>query len=270
MSGLLGHWIARPWGRMRVWRSEGSGATVLAVHGLGGSGRYWQGLADRFRVVAPDLAGFGASDKPRSQSYDRSFHLANLDAALDAALGRDDPVAVLGHSIGGTLAALWAAERAARTRALVLAAAPFPTADGGHPWMRQGRPPPGMRLAARGMRMLVPILSLPVGLARGYPAPIALDYGRQRLHARARTMWSVLHDPDVAVEFDSAREGLDRVPVLLAHADDDRTVRADAVERWTSLVPNADRVDVPTGGHQFLLRGGLAPVVRWLQATLDA
>ena len=251
---------------MRVWRSEGAGPTVLAVHGLGGSGRYWQGLADRFRVVAPDLAGFGGSDKPRSPSYDRSFHLANLDAALDA----EEPVAVVGHSIGGTLAALWAAERAERTRALVLAAAPFPTADGGHPWMREGRPPPGMRLAARGMRMLVPVMSLPVGLARGYPAPIALDYGRQRFHARARTMWSVLHDREVSVELEQARERLDGVPVLLAHADDDRTVRADAVERWASLLPNADRVDVPSGGHQFLLREGVGPIVRWLAATLDA
>lgn len=253
---------------MRVWRCEGAGPTVLAVHGLGGSGRYWQGLAEdgRFRVVAPDLAGFGGSDKPRSPTYDRSFHSANLDAAVET----DGLVALVGHSIGGTLAALWAAERVERTRALVLAAAPYPTAKGGHPWMREGRPPPGMRLAARGMRILVPVLSLPVGLARGYPAPIALDYGRQRLHARARTMWSVLHDPEVSVELEQVRESLATVPVLLAHADDDRTVRADAVERWASLLPNAHRVDVPTGGHQFLLREGMGPIVRWLDATLDA
>lgn len=259
---------------MRVWTSDGAGPgggpTVLAVHGLGGSGRYWRGLAEgpgrRFRLVAPDLAGFGASSKPRSPSYDRAFHLANLDAAI----GPDGPVAVVGHSIGGTIAALWAARHAERTTALALAAAPFPSADGGHGWMREGRPPPGMRLAARGIRLLVPVLSLPVGLARGYPAPIARDYGRQRFHARSRTMWWVLHDPELAGELGRARRALADVPVLLVHADDDRTVLAETVGRWGALLPHATRTDVSTGGHQFLLRAGFGPLVRWLDATLPA
>lgn len=255
---------------MRVWSSDGDGPAVLAVHGLGGSGRYWERLAEalgpRARIVAPDLAGFGASAKPRRASYDRSFHLDNLDAAV----GPDGPVAVVGHSIGGTIAALWAAGNAGRATALALAAAPYPTADGGHGWMREGRPPPGMRLAARGVRLLVPVLSLPVGLARGYPANVALDYGRQRFHARSRTMWWVLHDPDLAELMDRMRDSLADIPVLIAHADDDRTVLADDVGGWTSLLPHADRVDVPSGGHQFLLREGFGPLARWLDGTLPA
>jgi len=252
---------------MRV-RSAGSGPTLLAVHGLGGSGRYWDGLADvvadRFRIVAPDLAGFGASSKPRSSSYDRRAHLDDLDAAVGAVR----PVVAVGHSIGGTLAALWVAERPERVQAMILAAAPFPSADGGHAWMREGRPPPGMRLAARGFRILLPALALPVGLARGYPATISLDYGRQRLHARARTMWSLLHDPKLPDELERVREALVAVPVLLARARDDRTVLADAVERWATLLPHADRIEVPSGGHQFLIREGFEPLVRWLEATL--
>jgi len=59
-----------------VWEA-GEGPVILAVHGLGGSGRYWQGLADaagdRFRIVAPDLGGFGTSDKPRPRD-DRALH----------------------------------------------------------------------------------------------------------------------------------------------------------------------------------------------------
>ena len=252
---------------MRVWGSGDRGPTVLAIHGLGGSGRYWQGLADGLsgvRLVAPDLTGFGASDKPRSPSYDRAFHLGNLDAAV----APEGPVAVVGHSIGGTLAALWAANHAERARAVALAAAPFPSADGGHGWLREGRPPRGMRLAARGMRLLVPVLSLPVGLMRGYPASIARDYGRQRFLARSRTMWWVLHDPEIVDELDRARRALAGTPILLAHADDDRTVLADALARWHEILPHADRVDVPAGGHQFLLRSGFGPLVRWLDGTL--
>jgi pimeloyl-ACP methyl ester carboxylesterase len=88
VTRLRGRDVRRPWGRMRVWEG-GSGTPLLAVHGLGGSGRYFQRLAslvgDRFAVVAPDLAGFGASDKPGGESYDRAFHHANLDAALESA-----------------------------------------------------------------------------------------------------------------------------------------------------------------------------------------
>ncbi len=254
---------------MRVW-ATGSGPTVLAVHGLGGSGRYWQGLVDlvrdRYQVVAPDLAGFGGSAKPRHASYDRTFHLANLDAAP----GVEEAVAVVGHSIGGTLAALWAARHAGRVRALALAAAPFPSADGRHAWMREGRPPRGMRLAARGIRLLVPLLSLPVGVVRGYPGPIALDYGRQRLRARAPTMWWLLHDPDMDDELERVRDGLALCAVLLAQARDDRTVLADAVGRWASLLPHAERIEVPSGGHQFLIREGFDPLARWLDATVSA
>jgi 3-oxoadipate enol-lactonase len=43
---------------MRVWEA-GRGQPILLVHGLGGSGRYFERLAarldGRFRVVAPDL-----------------------------------------------------------------------------------------------------------------------------------------------------------------------------------------------------------------------
>ena len=108
------------WGRVRVWEA-GSGPTLLAIHGVGGSGRYFRGLAerlgDRYRIVAPDLGGFGASDKP-DVAYDRAFHLATLDAVAG-----DGPVTLVGHSLGGTFAALWAASRHDRVAGLALVAA---------------------------------------------------------------------------------------------------------------------------------------------------
>src|SRR3712207_6485262 len=98
---------------MRVWE-QGDGPTVLAIHGLGGSGRYWQGLADRtgerFCVVAPDLAGFGASSKPRDAAYDRAFHTADLDAVVEACRTSGE-ITVVGHSLGAMLALVWGARR---------------------------------------------------------------------------------------------------------------------------------------------------------------
>jgi pimeloyl-ACP methyl ester carboxylesterase len=253
---------------MRVWVG-GHGVPLLAVHGLGGSGRYFQGVAtrleDRFAIVAPDLAGFGSSDKPADATYDRAFHLANLDAALEHVQG---DVFVIGHSIGAVLAALWAAEHADRVRGLGLLAAPYPDGNGAYGWMRDGHPPSRHRAVARVMRVLVPVLSLPVGIARGYPAAVAFDYGRQRLLGRARTMWWALHDPGVVDELEHVGAALADVPVLLMHASDDRTVAAAAMDRWTTLLPHAERHRLSTGGHQFLVRAGADPLEAWLDATL--
>jgi pimeloyl-ACP methyl ester carboxylesterase len=254
---------------MRVWDGGGNGVPLLAVHGLGGSGRYFQGLASRlegrFAVVAPDLAGFGASSKPEDETYDRAFHLANLDAAL---AGHDGDVVVLGHSIGGVLAALWATTHAERVRALALVSAPYPDGGGAWGWMREGRPPTKHAIASKVFGLLIPALSLPVGVARGYPPAVAFDYGRQKLLSRARTMWWTLHDPAVKEEVVAIGEALEDTPVFLMHAGDDRTVANAAMERWAALLPHAERHPLATGGHQFLIRLGADELVDWLDATL--
>lgn len=263
------------WGRMRVWE-HGEGPTLLAVHGVGGSGRYFRGLAEhlghRYRIVAPDLAGFGASDKP-DVAYDREFHLRNLDAAIaDAPAG---PVTLVGHSLGGVFAAHWAVSRGGeRVAALALAAAPFPWGDGEQTWMREGVAPPNVSGRARVMKtllpafkLLVPILALPIGVAQGFPAGVSLDYGRQRFAPRVRTLWWSLHDPDSPRHLAPLRDLA--APSLLAFARDDRSVPPTTLERWAGLLPDAERLLLDEGDHQFLLRDGLAPVVAWLAGRVE-
>ncbi|MBW3591437.1 MAG: alpha/beta hydrolase [Actinobacteria bacterium] len=55
-------------GRVAV-RVDGEGPTVLLVHGIPGSAGEWDQVSDGlvaagFRVLVPDLLGFGASDRP--------------------------------------------------------------------------------------------------------------------------------------------------------------------------------------------------------------
>ncbi len=263
-SRLEGRWAERPWGRQRIWES-GSGPTLLAVHGLGGSGRYWQGLAeavgDRFTIVAPDLAGFGSSDKP-DIDYARATHLDDLTAAVD---GSDEGIAVVGHSLGGVLAALWTTGRNDVT-GVALAAVPYPAGDG--PDYRRLADPPRTamrRLLRRSLRAAVPAVAYPVGLARGYPIAVVQDFARQTLRSRGRTMWSLLTDPTIEHDLGRVR-GLDAVPTLLAHAADDRTVGPEDHARWQALLPAAESLVVPHGGHQFLLRSGFEPLASWLSS----
>lgn len=258
------------WGRMRVWEA-GEGPTLLAIHGVGGSGRYFRGLAERlgahYRVIAPDMAGFGGSDKP-DVAYDLSFHLSNLDAALE---GTSGPVTLVGHSLGGVFAAHWAASRGGedeRVAAMALAAPPFPYGDGGQTWMREGVAPDGAAGKIRAMKMLVPLLALPIGVVQGFPAGISLDYGRQRFTPRVRTLWWTLHDPRAASDLAKLRESA--LPSLLAFAKDDRSVPPSNADRWQEVLPRAERLLLDDGEHQFLLSDGLEPVADWLAERVGA
>lgn len=264
--------MRRPWGRVRVWEA-GEGPPLLAVHGLGGSGRYWTGLTealgDRFHVIAPDLGGFGASGKPRGD-YDRAFHLANLDAVVEAC-APGERVAVASHSLGSMLALVWAARDPSRVRALALAATPYPVPH--HAWdpaRWSGRRALVPRVVAGTFRLLWPLVSLPVIATGRYPGAVVRDYGRQTFRSRSRTLWSLWSDPSLAEELPGIEAIPTSVPVLLSHAADDRRVPAVNVERWRGHVPHAEACVVPDGGHQFLLRSRFEPLVTWLDAHRDA
>ena len=82
----------------------GEGSPVLLLHGLFGAARNWGGiqkrLAQRHRVLAPDLRNHGESDHAAAMDYPS---MAEDVAEVIARRGLA-PAAVLGHSMGGKVA----------------------------------------------------------------------------------------------------------------------------------------------------------------------
>lgn len=111
-------------GSFRVaYRELGDGPPLLLLHGLGSSGliwsRVWERLAEDYRVIAPDLPGFGASSKPHYR-YTLPFFVGRLIRLLDHL---DAPAAHwMGHSMGAQIALHAAADHPDRVRSLVLTA----------------------------------------------------------------------------------------------------------------------------------------------------
>jgi pimeloyl-ACP methyl ester carboxylesterase len=101
----------------------GEGPPLVLLHGLGGAASNWVELApllaSRFRLLIPELAGHGRSEPlPSAQSFDPfADHVASL-----MELEGMPSAAVVGHSLGGTIALRLAARRPEAVRALVLAA----------------------------------------------------------------------------------------------------------------------------------------------------
>lgn len=85
------------------------GRPLVLLHGLGATGRVWDGVVDRldpgWHWVVPDLPGHGGSSPLDHYSF------GAFAAAIAGIAGYERPVAVLGHSLGGvvgfTLASGW-------------------------------------------------------------------------------------------------------------------------------------------------------------------
>ncbi len=91
------------------YTDSGSGPTLLFIHGILGSQHQWAHLVDLLdddhRVLVPDLFGHGRSDKPIGD-YSLGAHAATLRDLLDR-LGVQR-VTLVGHSLGGGIAMVFA------------------------------------------------------------------------------------------------------------------------------------------------------------------
>lgn len=107
------------------------GAPLLFVHGIGAgaSGFMWRknfdALAQDFRVYAPDLLGFGLSDKPAGVSYSSDLYVELIADFIDSVAGA--PAHIVASSLGAAYAVRVADERPELVRSLVLMA---PTGTG--------------------------------------------------------------------------------------------------------------------------------------------
>jgi pimeloyl-ACP methyl ester carboxylesterase len=108
-------------GHRRAFVLTGQGPALLLIHGIGDSSITWRSviphLARRFTVIAPDLLGHGASDKPRADYSIAGY--ANAMRDLLSVLGIERAT-VVGHSLGGGVAMQFAYQYPERCERVVL------------------------------------------------------------------------------------------------------------------------------------------------------
>ncbi len=229
--------------------AEGSGPPVLLIHGLGGFADVWRHnipvLARHATAIALDLPGFGRSSKPPGP-YPLAFFAHTLEA-FRRALGLDR-VTLVGHSMGGAVAAAYALAQPARVERLALVGAVVPGFDYRVPWVYRLLAAPGVGELTAGL--LRPGL-LRAALARcfAHPDPDEIEF-------LVRTGYPVRTTPEGRAAFLSAlrsvradfvtapdryRRGLAALtlPVLLIHGRQDRVVPPAHPETVAAHLPNA-------------------------------
>lgn len=101
------------------------GPIILLIHGgvVGGYGyENWREplAAAGYRVIVPDLLGYGYSDRPAT-TYDRDFYLSQIHDLIDG-LGIDEPINLVGASFGGIIATEYTAAHPEQIATLALMA----------------------------------------------------------------------------------------------------------------------------------------------------
>ncbi len=107
------------------YHDTGSGEPVMLIHGSGPGVTAWANwrlaipaLAERYRVIAPDMLGFGYTDRPANVTYNLDTWLGHTVAFMDA-LGLDK-VNLVGNSFGGALSLALTIRHPERVSRLVL------------------------------------------------------------------------------------------------------------------------------------------------------
>lgn len=211
-------WLQADDVQLRVVRAGHGDTTLLLLHGYGESLMSYRSifdlLATRYTVIAVDLPGLALSGKP-----DGSYDLASYQRRLGAFLARwtQGPVVVVGHSMGGELAAALALDHPERVVAVVLMS---PAGAGLSSLVDQAK---AIHSDARGWLAAIMSTALPPHDPAwlGEPADKA-DYSPATDPAYRNAATRILRDFDFEALKDSF--ALIRQPVLLIWGREDPTI----------------------------------------------
>jgi len=234
------------------YHDVGDGPPVLLIHGSGpGVTAYanWRltmpALAEQFRVIAPDMAGFGETGRPRDYVY-------SMDHWVDHALGLLDALGVerahvIGNSFGGALAlalAIRAPERVGRLVLMGAAGTRFTLTEGlDAVW--------GYTPSIANMRGLLDIFAFDRTLVNDELAKLRYDAsvrpGYQEAFANMfpapRQRWVD------ALASDEVKLRALPHDTLIVHGREDRVIPLDSSMRLLELLPNAQLHVFGNCGH---------------------
>lgn len=222
-------------GPLYIVDRPGPGPSVVFLHGLGGTHRYWttSPVDGSHRSIYPDLFGFGASPRPLIR-YTVDRHLA----ALHDTLSGQAPFILVGHSLGAALALIYAARNPEQVQALVLIALPhYGERKSTNRWLRrhpQGWFMTNMVVTAAACLVTRRLLGrLLPRLLRDYPRQVAEDLVKHNVMASTTSLWEVLYHHDLTADADTLPAS---VPVL--HGTKDTTAPLEQVQSLASRRPN--------------------------------
>ena len=267
------------------------GAVIVCVHGLGGSAVNWSAIAplltDRYRVLAPDLAGHGLTQS-RGRGTGVAANRVLLHRFIESGPGR--PVILMGNSMGGMISLLEASAAPDAVAGLILIDPALPLVPsqqdplvtamfvlGATPGV--GRVMLGRRSRVAPEVLVASTMSLVCEDASRVPADVVAQHVEMILRRAGFT--DVRRDLAVTTRSVVAtlgfrgrayRRGIGAItcPVLLLHGERDRVVPVAAARAIARANPSWTLVVLPGAGHVPQLEAAdesAGVITEWLDAA---
>lgn len=243
-------------GRLNVV-DYGEGHPMVLLHGGGPGATGWSNyapnigsLGDRFRVIAPDMPGFGGSDPADFGTVDHVHAAVQLLDALDI-----ERAAFVGNSMGGHTAIRLAYEHPDRVSHLITMGPPLQM--GPILFGAGGGPTEGVRImmetyadpSPEGMRRLVEIM---VFDRATFARPELVEERSQAALAHPEHLANVLAaapGAPIPIWADKSRLSSISAPTLLIHGRDDRVVSFETTLLLAAAIPDSRAVLINRCGH---------------------
>lgn len=247
-----------------------NGEVLLLVHGFGGDKDNWtrfaRSLTKKYRVIAPDLPGFGESDWHPGRDYSlfpQRDRINGFAKALNVG-----PFHIVGNSMGGHLAALYAHKYPQEVISLTMmdnagVSAPVETDH--------------QRALANGENTLIvdsveefdsllsfiafkqPFLPWPI---RGVFAQRAVD------HAESNRSVFAAYASDLGDALEPVLEAIEK-PVLIIWGEFDRVLDVSSIDVMRPLLPQAEVIIMQDTGHVPMLERPLETAMHYLRFLED-
>ena len=238
-----------------AYDDEGDGIPILCIHGYPLNRQIWRpqwdGLANSFRVIAPDLRSHGDSFVRGSSNLREAIHtvdlMANDLALLLDAIGVSQPVVVNGLSMGGYVAFAFLRNYPSRVRALILTATRArPDSD-----VEKDNRRNAIQLAQT--QGVAPVVD---GMLRRLVSPETLS-GKPGLVERIREIMlsssveGIIGDLKGMIDRPDARPMLAgiRVPVLILVGNDDQIIPLDEAQAMKDSISESSLETIKDAGH---------------------
>lgn len=257
---------------IRHWGNEDA-PKLFMVHGWMDVGASFQFVVDclqrDWHVIAPDLRGFGLTKNPGVDCYWFADYLGDLDAILQH-YSPDEPVNLLGHSMGGNVVCLYAGVRPVRVRRLINlegfglpATSPEQAPKRYAKWLDELRTQPGMRAYPTQADVAARLQKTNPRLTHERAAFLSAHWSA----LNAQGEWEILGDPahkltsPILYRLEEVLACWQAItaPVLWVEADDTdawrwmgpkETVRID-IDRRIMFIPNITTAVINGAGHML-------------------
>jgi pimeloyl-ACP methyl ester carboxylesterase len=231
---------------------------ILFLHGITGSRRYWRRkvrpLSNRWRLILPDLIGFGLSPKPHLEYRMDLFRdtVRNLVEELDLARR---PLTIVGHSLGGLVALEYAAHHAGHVQRMVLLSLPrFHDKETAHSIFWRGSPHYRRLLKQHSLaesisQMKRTGLEVTLRYMFRFPWSVLVDSHKFTMKSLTSTLDHCLLNYQV----DSILPRVPSVPTLLIHGQKDSVAPLAQIADLATLYPHMRISTVAGTGHHVFL-----------------